>query len=50
MNIPFKPTTIVNFSTFNPKLADNVANFWNYYVKKQEEKNMERSEIVMGLT
>jgi len=30
MDMPFKPTAIVNFNTIDPKLADNVVNFWNY--------------------
>ena len=30
LDIPLKPTAIVNFSTIDPKLADNVVNFWNY--------------------
>jgi len=27
--MPFKPVAIVNFNTVDPKLADNVVNFWN---------------------
>ena len=30
MDIPLKPTAIVNFNIIDPKLADNVVNFWNY--------------------
>ncbi len=30
MDIPLKPTAIVNFNTIDPKLADKVVNFWNY--------------------
>lgn len=30
MDVPLKPTAIVNFNTIDPKLADNVVNFWNY--------------------
>jgi alkylhydroperoxidase/carboxymuconolactone decarboxylase family protein YurZ len=28
-NMPFKPTAIVNFNTIDPKLADNIVNFWD---------------------
>jgi hypothetical protein len=30
MDMPLKPTAIVNFNIIDPKLADNVVNFWNY--------------------
>jgi alkylhydroperoxidase/carboxymuconolactone decarboxylase family protein YurZ len=30
MDMPLKPTAIVNFNTIDPKLADNVVNFWQY--------------------
>jgi hypothetical protein len=49
MDMPLKPTAIVNFSTIDPKLADNVVHLWNYiWGQKNPAINM-KTRLLLSL-
>lgn len=47
--IPFKPTAIVNFNTIDPKLADNVVNFWSYIWAKENPAIDMKTRLLLSL-
>ncbi len=49
MDVPFKPTAIVNFNTVDPKLADNVVNFWNYIWGKENYALDMKTRLLLSL-
>ncbi len=49
MDMPFKPTAIVNFNTIDPKLADNVVNFWNYIWGKEDSAIDMKTRLLLSL-
>ncbi len=48
-DMPFKPTAIVNFNTIDPKLADNVVNFWNYIWGKENPAIDMKTRLLLSL-
>lgn len=48
-DLPFKPTAIVNFNTIDPKLADNVVNFWNYIWGKEDSVLGVKTKLLLSL-
>lgn len=49
MDMPLKPTAIVNFSTIDPKLADNVVNFWNYIWGQENPSIDMKTRLLLSL-
>jgi len=49
MDMPFKPTAIVNFNTIDPKLADNVVNFWHYIWGKENPAIDMKTRLLLSL-
>ena len=43
MDMPLKPTAMVNFNTIDPKFADLVVNFWSYI---WGQENPDRKSVV----
>lgn len=48
-DLPFKPTAIVNFNTIDPKLANNVANFWEYIWGKENPAIDMKTRLLLSL-
>ena len=49
MDIPFKPTAIVNYSTIDPKLADHVVHFWDYIWGKENPAIDVKNRLLLSL-
>ncbi len=49
IDMPFKPTAIVNFNTINPELADNVVNFWNFIWGKENTALDMKTRLLLSL-
>jgi alkylhydroperoxidase/carboxymuconolactone decarboxylase family protein YurZ len=49
MDMPFKPTAIVNFNTINPRLADTVVNFWNYIWGNEDSAIDMKTRLLLSL-
>lgn len=49
IDIPLKPTAIVNFSIIDPKLADNVVNFWNYIWGQENPSIDMKTRLLLSL-
>ncbi len=49
LDIPLKPTAIVNFNKIDPKLADNVVNFWNYIWGKGSPAISTQTRLLLSL-
>lgn len=49
MDMPLKPTAIVNFNTIDPKLADNVVNFWNYIWGRENTAIDMKTRLLLSL-
>ncbi len=49
MDMPLKPTAIVNFNTIDPKLADNVVNFWKYIWEQEEPAIDMKTRLLLSL-
>ncbi len=47
--LPFKPTAIVNFNTIDPKLADNVVNFWEYIWANESSAIDMKTRLLLSL-
>lgn len=47
--MPFKPTAIVNFNTIDPKLADNVVNFWEYIWQQENPAIDMKTRLLLSL-
>ncbi len=50
MDVPLKPTAIVNFNTIDPKLADNVVNFWNYIWGQENPAIDMKTRLLLSLS
>ena len=50
MDMPLKPTAIVNFNTIDPKLADNVVNFWNYIWGQENPTIDMKTRLLLSLS
>jgi hypothetical protein len=50
MDMPLKPTAIVNFNTIDPKLADNVVNFWNYIWGQENPAIDMKTRLLLSLS
>lgn len=44
-----KPTAIVNFNTIDPKLADNVVNFWEYIWANESSAIDMKTRLLLSL-
>ncbi len=49
MELPFKPTAIVNFNTIDPTLANNVVNFWNLVWGKENPAVDMKTKLLLSL-
>ncbi len=49
LDVPLKPTAIVNFSTIDSKLADNVVNFWQYIWGKENSAIDMKTRLLLSL-
>jgi hypothetical protein len=49
LDIPLKPTAIVNFNTIDPKLAENVVNFWNYIWGQEKPAIDMKTKLLLSL-
>jgi alkylhydroperoxidase/carboxymuconolactone decarboxylase family protein YurZ len=50
IDMPLKPTAIVNFNTIDPKLADNVVNFWNYIWGQENPAIDMKTRLLLSLS
>ena len=49
MDVPFKPTAIVNYSTIDPRLADQVVHFWDYIWNRQDSAIDMQTRLLLSL-
>ncbi len=49
LNIPFRPTAIVNFNTIDPELADTVVKFWTYIWEKKNPAIDMKTRLLLSL-
>lgn len=49
MNIPLKPTAIVNIKEIDPNLADIIVNFWNLIWAKEDNVFDMKTKFLLGL-
>lgn len=47
--LPFKPTAIVNFNTIDPRLADNVVNFWQHIWGREDNAIDMKTRLLLSL-
>ncbi|MEA3505419.1 MAG: DUF2249 domain-containing protein [Bacteroidota bacterium] len=50
MDTLLKPTAIVNFNSIDPKLADNVVNFWNYIWAQENPAIDMKTRLLLSLS
>lgn len=48
-DLPFKPTAIVNFNIVDPKLANNVVNFWRYIWENENPAIDTKTRLLLSL-
>lgn len=49
MDMLLKPTAIVNFNTIDPKLANNIVNFWNFIWGKDNPSIDMKTKLLLSL-
>lgn len=49
LDIPLKPTAMVNFNTIDPALADKIVNFWNYIWAQENPAIDMKTRLLLSL-